>query len=136
MLVLSFAEFRGATMAPQSMLGKLFISQSAIDAWVSTERVDLQGEVVSLRDGGGQLRLRAASLFLKVSGDGEDKRNLIGRVKDEEAISALGAEAYMTSVLFDDIAYDVEPGFVAVPVGELPGGGRPFLDSLVAFPMS
>jgi hypothetical protein len=57
-------------------------------------------------------------------------------VKDEEAISALGAEAYMTSVLFDDIAYDVEPGFVAVPVGELPGGGRPFLDSLVAFPMS
>src|SRR6185436_10607366 len=70
----------------QSMLGKLFISQSAIDAWVSTERVDLQGEVVSLRDGGGQLRLRAASLFLKVSGDGEDKRNLIGRVKNEEAI--------------------------------------------------
>ena len=136
MLVLSFAEFRGANMAPQSMLGKLFISQSAIDAWVSTERVDLQGEVVSLRDGGGQLRLRAASLFLKVSGDGEAKRNLIGRVKDEEAISALGAEAYMTSVLFDDIAYDVEPGFVAAPVGELPGGGRPLLDSLIAFPTS
>jgi len=114
------------------MLGKLFISQSAIDAWVSTERVDLQGEVVTLRNGGGQLRLRAASLFMKVSGDGEDKRLLIGRVKDEEAISALGAEAYMTSVLFDDIAYDVEPGFVALPVGDVPGGGRPLLESLIA----
>jgi hypothetical protein len=116
------------------MPGKLFISQSAIDAWVSTERVELQGEVVSLRDGAGQLRLRAASLFLKVSGNGEDKRLLIGRVKDEAAISALGAEAYMTSVLFDDIAYDVEPGFVATPEGELPDGGRHLLESLVGFP--
>jgi len=66
-------------------------------------------------------RLRPASLFLRVVGDGSDKRGLVGKVKDEEALSAIGAEAYMTSVLFDDAAYDVEAGFLAT-LGEVPGG--------------
>jgi hypothetical protein len=105
------------------MPGKLFISQAAIDAWVSSDRVDLQGEVLTLRGGAGALRLRAASYFRKVAGDGDDRRALIGRVKDEDALAALGAEAYMTSVLFDDTAYDVEPGFLATPMGEIGDGG-------------
>lgn len=114
------------------MPGKLFISQSAIDGWVSSERVGLQGEILTLHNGAGSLRLRAASLFRKVAGDGDDRRRLIGKVKDEDALSALGAEAYMTSVLFDDTAYDVEPGFVAVPVGELVDGGTAVLSALLA----
>jgi hypothetical protein len=112
------------------MPGKLFISQAAIDAWVSSEKVELQGEVLTLGGGAGVLRLRAASFFSKVAGDGEDRRALIGRVKDEDALAALGAEAYMTSVLFDDTAYDVEPGFLATPVGELPDGGSAVLSAL------
>jgi hypothetical protein len=59
-------------------------------------------------------------------------RALLGRVKDEDALAALGAEAYMTSVLFDDAAYDVEPGFLAIPVGELADGGRAVLAALRA----
>lgn len=115
------------------MPGKLFISQAAIDAWVSSDRVDLQGEVLTFRGGVGALRLRAASFFRKVAGDGDDRRNLIGRVKDEDALAALGAEAYMTSVLFDDTAYDVEPGFLATPLGELKDGGQALLGALRAF---
>jgi hypothetical protein len=114
------------------MPGKLFISQAAIDAWVSSDRVDLQGEVLTLRGGAGALRLRAASYFRKVAGDGDDRRGLIGRVKDEDALAALGAEAYMTSVLFDDTAYDVEPGFLATPLGELNDGGVAVLAALRA----
>ena len=112
------------------MPGRLFISQSAIDDWVSSEKVELQGEVLTLLGGAGSLRLRAASYFNKVAGDGDDHRALIGRVKDEDALAALGAEAYMTSVLFDDTAYDVEPGFVAIPVGELSDGGSAVLKAL------
>jgi hypothetical protein len=112
------------------MPGKLFISQAAIDAWVSSNKVDLQGEILTLREGAGALRLRAASYFRKVAGEGEDKRALLGRVKDEDALAALGAEAYMTSVLFDDAAYDVEPGFLATPVGELRDGGSAVLAAL------
>jgi hypothetical protein len=114
------------------MPGKLFISQSAIDAWVSSERVDLQGDVLTLRESGGALRLQAASFFRKVAGDGDDRRGLVGKVKDEETMATLGAESYMTSVLFDDGAYDVEPGFIATPVGDLPDGGRAMLSALRA----
>lgn len=112
-----------------SMPGRLFISQAAIDAWVSTERADLQGEVLTLR-GGGALVLRPASLFRKVAGDGGDRHGLVGKVKDEEAIAAMGAESYMTSVLFDDIAYDVEPGFIAAPLDEPADGGRALLSAV------
>ena len=69
-----------------------------------------------------------------MAGDGDDRRGLIGRVKDEDALAALGAEAYMTSVLFDDTAYDVEPGFLATPVGELRDGGIAVLAALRAVP--
>jgi hypothetical protein len=112
------------------MPGKLFISQAAIDAWVSTEKVELRGEILALRDGSGTFRLQAASLFRRVAGGGDDRRGLIGKVKGEDAMNALGAEAYMTSVLFDDAAYDVEPGFLAIPVGELPDGGQRALAAL------
>jgi hypothetical protein len=112
------------------MPGKLFISQSDIDAWVTSEKVELRGEILALRDGSGTFRLQAASLFRKVAGGGDDRRKLVGKVKGEDAMNALGAEAYMTSVLFDDAAYDVEPGFLAIPVGELPEGGRRALAAL------
>jgi hypothetical protein len=112
------------------MVGKLFLSQTAIDDWVSSEKVDLQGEILRLREGGVGLRLVPAALFRKVAGDGEDRRNLVGRVKDEGAIVALGAESYMTSVLFDDMAYDVEPGFVATPIDEPADGGRGMLEAV------
>jgi hypothetical protein len=103
------------------MPAKLFIPQLDIDRWMSSGVVDLRGDVLAARDGSFDLRLRSASLFLRVVGDGSDKRELVGKVKDEDALAAIGAEAYMTSVLFDDAAYDVEAGFLAT-LGEVPGG--------------
>ena len=102
---------------------KLFIPQSDIDRWMSSGRVELRGEVLVLRDASAEMKLRAAALFLRVAGDGTDKRGLVGKVKDEQALGALGAEAYMTSVLFDDTAYDVEAGFVAELLGVARDGG-------------
>jgi hypothetical protein len=103
------------------MPAKLFIPQLDIDRWMSSGVVDLRGDTLAARDGSFDLKLRPASLFLRVVGDASDKRGLVGKVKDEEALGALGAEAYMTSVLFDDAAYDVEAGFLAT-LGEVPGG--------------
>jgi hypothetical protein len=103
------------------MPAKLFIPQLDIDRWMSSGAVDLRGDALSAKDGSFQLQLRPASLFLRVVGDGSDRRGLLGKVKDEDALSAIGAEAYMTSVLFDDAAYDVEAGFLAT-LGEVPGG--------------
>lgn len=93
---------------------RFFVSQSVVDAWVSADRVDLTGDTLSLREGGPRLRLVPASQFLQVASGGQDAERLIGKVKDQGAIAALGGEAYMSSVVFGDVAYDVEPGFLAV----------------------
>ncbi len=111
---------------------KVFIPQSVIDAWVSSDRVDLQGEFLTLRAAGLSLRLVPASHFQRVSGGGEDRNGLLGRVKDQEAIAALGGEAYMSSVLLGETAYDVESGFLATPVPVPPEGGQRVVAALGA----
>lgn len=94
---------------------RIFLSQSAVDAWVSSERVVLDGETLTLAPGLPPLQLVAATRFLSVSA-GEDQNHLIGKVKDERELHAMGAESMMTSVVLGETAYDVEPGFLAMPL--------------------
>lgn len=61
--------------------------------------------------------IKSAVRFMKVSGgDSDDPHDLIGKVKDEEELVAMGAEQYMTSVILGDTAYDVQVGFVGDPL--------------------
>jgi hypothetical protein len=83
-----------------------------MDAWVASERVEVSGQTLSLR-AAGALSLEPASYFRKVSAGGD--QGLVGKVKSEQAIAALGGETYMTSVILGESAYEVEPGFLATP---------------------
>lgn len=96
---------------------KVFISQGAIDGWVSSEQADLAGNVLTFKSRPGALQLVPASLFKRVSAGKDDPHTLVGKVLDEEAVLALGGEAYMSSVLLGETAYDVEPGFLGEPAG-------------------
>lgn len=97
------------------MSAKVFIPQAVIDTWVAGDRVDVSGDVLSLR-GGGALRLGPASLFLKLSAGADQPHALLGKVKGEQDIARLGGESYMTSVILGDSAYEVEPGFMGDPI--------------------
>jgi hypothetical protein len=97
------------------MAVKVFISQGAIDSWVSAELVEIAGSRISFHGRPGALELVPASLFRRISAGQTDPHTLVGKVLDEEAILALGGETYMSSVLMGEIAYDVEPGFLGVP---------------------
>jgi hypothetical protein len=98
------------------MAVKVFISQGAIDSWISGELVEISDSRLSFRGRPGSLDLVPASLFQRISAGQTDPHTLVGKVLDEEAILALGGETYMSSVLLGEVAYDVEPGFVGVPV--------------------
>jgi hypothetical protein len=102
------------------MSARVFISQSAIDSWVSSEQAELAGNRLSFRAHPGALELVPASLFRRISAGQTDPHSLVGKVLDEEAVLALGGETYMSSVLLGEIAYDVEPGFVGVPTDAEP----------------
>ena len=96
---------------------KLFIPQETVDSWLSAERVNLEGEMLQLPEGGPVLRLVPGCYFRSVQAGSDEAFNLIGRVKAKAAVSALGAEVYMNSVILGETAYEVEVGFVAKPVG-------------------
>jgi hypothetical protein len=109
---------------------RVFISQTTIDDWVSTDQVELQGEVITLRPSQRQIRLTPASFFKNVAGHSLDSLGLVGKVKDQDAIAGLGGEAYMSSVVIGEDAYDIEPGFLAREVAPAPGGDVEFLQDL------
>jgi len=96
---------------------KVFISQGAVDSWVSSDQAELSGSLLSFKGHPGALELVPASLFKRISAGNTDPHTLVGKVLDEEAILALGGETYMSSVLLGENAYDIEPGFIGVPAG-------------------
>jgi len=111
---------------------RVFLSQTTIDNWVASDRVDLQGEFITLQPAGLRLRLASAAFFRAVAGGSADARALVGKVKDQQAIGAMGGEAYMSSVVIGDSAYDVDPGFVAMPADGYAGTFDSVITALAA----
>jgi hypothetical protein len=95
---------------------KVFIPQDVVDSWVTADKVELSGEVMTFRGLGVALRMVPGYFFDHVAGGSDEGHNLLGRVKAKAAIAAMGAEAYMNSVILGETAYEVEAGFVAKPL--------------------
>jgi hypothetical protein len=98
------------------MAGLLFVSQAMLDGWVGQGRIELEGHVMTLRAGGGQGRsyaLDPSVRFLRVVGADADPHALVGKVKRMAQLRELGAEALGDSVVLGDVAYEVQPGFMA-----------------------
>jgi hypothetical protein len=96
--------------------GLLFVSQALLAAWAGQGRIDLDGRSIALL--GGQARGRRYALvpavrFLKVAGGGEDAHGLVARVKTLDQVREIGGEAMADSVVLGEVAYEVEPGFLA-----------------------
>jgi hypothetical protein len=95
---------------------KIFIPQDQVDAWVTTDKVDLVGEVMTFRQSRISLRVVPAYFFDHVSGGSDEGHRLLGRAKTKAAVGALGAEIYMNSVIVAETAYDVQAGFIGKPI--------------------
>jgi hypothetical protein len=96
--------------------GLLFVSQALLDAWADQGRIDLDGRSIALLGGHGQGRrygLEPAVRILRVAGGGDDAAGLVARVKTLAQIRELGGEAMADSVVMGEVAYEVEPGFLA-----------------------
>lgn len=98
------------------MAVKFFISQEVLDSWLSAEKVSLEGEVLHLLGTSIYLRLTPGCHFKGVQA-GNDEPALLGKVKAKAAVTAMGAEMYLDSVILGETAYEIETGFVGKPVG-------------------
>jgi hypothetical protein len=116
------------------MENRVFFPQAALDQWIVEGTVLLEDGVLTMVDEGRRYALTEAVRVLReVSGAG-DTHDLVGRVKTRPSLEQQGAELVESSMLLGDAAYDVEPGWVGLPVGTfaeyvaaLPG--RPAADS-------
>lgn len=95
---------------------RMFVSQDTLDLWLTEERVEVVGEVMTLTPEGQSFQLITAVHFTSEVAEGGDEKELVGRVKDLEAVEALGGEHFTGSVILDDNAYEVVDGFIGEAV--------------------
>ena len=96
--------------------GLLFVSQAMLDAWAGQGKIDFVGNVMTLLQGEGRGRsyaLEPAVRFLKVLAADSDPNGLLTKVKPVSQLREMGAEQVEGSVILGDLAYEVEPGFLA-----------------------
>jgi hypothetical protein len=96
--------------------GLLFVSQALLDAWAGQGRIDLDGRSIALLGGqarGRRYELDPAVRFLRVAGGGDDALGLVARVKTLAQVREIGGEPMADSVVVGEVAYEVEPGFLA-----------------------
>jgi hypothetical protein len=98
------------------MAGLLFVAQAMLDSWAEQGKIDFVGNVMTLLAGEGKGRsyaLDPAVRFMKVLAADADPHQLLRKVKSLAQLRELGAEAVDSSVILGDVAYEVEPGFLA-----------------------
>lgn len=96
--------------------GLLFVSQAMLDTWAGQGKIDFVGNVMTLLQGEGKGRsyaLDPAVRFLKILGAEVDAYGLLSKVKPVSQLRGMGAEQVEGSIILGDVAYEVEPGFLA-----------------------
>jgi hypothetical protein len=99
------------------MQNRVFFPQAALDQWIVDGVVELQNNELTILGEGRRYRLAEAVRVLREVSGAEDPNELVGRVKARGYLEQLGAEIIESSMLVSESAYDVEPGWVGIPIG-------------------
>lgn len=98
------------------VISRLFIAQDALDVWVAEGRGEVVLDELTDHTSKRRFRLREGVRFIaEVTGE-PDALGLVGKVKDLDQLAALEGEHLADSVIIGDNAYQVQQGFVGVPV--------------------
>ncbi|NLE48756.1 MAG: hypothetical protein GX614_10165 [Sandaracinaceae bacterium] len=104
-------------------MSPIFVSQETIDRWLTEDRIDVEGERITLKPYGLAVELvPAVHLVQEVAGGGDEKAWL-GKVKSIQEIEGEGGEHDPGSVILGESAYEVVEGFI----GRLAGSTDPGL---------
>lgn len=71
---------------------------------------------MTLTELGRSFSMTPAVCFVKTQGQDNDPHDLVGRVKSKPQLEAMGAEQLMSSVIYNDTAYEVIDGFIGEPL--------------------
>jgi hypothetical protein len=94
------------------MARHLFIAQKTLSTWLEQDKIEFDNNMMTIKSDGRCFRLVEAVRFVKVEGDDEDQAGLLGRVKTNIQLIDMGAERYRDSVIYEEVAYKVQEGFI------------------------
>jgi len=107
------------------MKNQVFFPQSLLDLLVDADEIELDGQELVLRDAGYRYKIVEAVRIVGEVPEGSDPRGLTGKVKSRRHLTELGAELLGDSMLIEETAYDVQPGFVGLPIGPFDAPEQP-----------
>jgi hypothetical protein len=94
---------------------KMFWPQDLLDEWTLDERIIIDGARLSILAEKRTYRIEQALFFQADVANGDDPRHLVGRVRSLADIHSMGGEYYLDSVVLEDTAYTVVPGYTGEP---------------------
>jgi hypothetical protein len=113
------------------MSNSVFFPQSALDILLDQGRIDLDGEQLVLTDCGYRYSVAEGVRIVLEETDGGDPEHLCGKVMArDELCDERGAEILGESLLIEDMAYVVVPGFVGKPIGDVDPAAKPEVEVL------
>lgn len=94
------------------MARHLFIGQHTLGTWLEQDKVEFEDNIMTIKADGRRFKLVEAVRFIKVEGEEQDTAGLLGRVKTDQQLEQMGAERYRDSVIYEEVAYKVQEGFI------------------------
>jgi hypothetical protein len=94
-------------------MGKMFFSQRILGALVEEGKVRLDSNKLTVLAGNKpSFELEPAFRFIRTADNGPDLHKFVGKIKYEKALKAMNAEIYLNSIIYQETAYEVEPGYI------------------------
>ena len=103
---------------------RIFFSQSMLDSMMDAGKIKVDKGVLTMLTGDNPtFELKQAYRFVKTIDDTTDPSGLVGQIRSEAELKELGAEIYMDSVIYKDVAYQADPGYIAEKNAPVPPQG-------------
>ncbi len=94
-------------------MNKLFFSQRILDSLIDEGKLKLEKNILTLLSGDRpSFELEPACRIVRTADGSRDPNRLVGLIRSEREIRTMGAEAYLNSVIYRNVAYEAEPGFI------------------------
>ncbi len=95
------------------MTKKLFFSQHVLDSLADERKIKVEKNILTLLSGDRPFcELEPAYRIVRTADGSQDPNRLVGLIRSERDIQDMGAEGYLNSVIFRDVAFETEPGFI------------------------
>lgn len=93
---------------------KLFFSQSMLDSMIDAGKIRVEQNILTMLAGSNPtFKLVPAYRLVKTVENVPDPAGLAGHFRTEQELKAMQAEVYMDSVIYQDVAYQADPGYIA-----------------------